>query len=543
VKWKDVATTDPGQIEAWRRRWPGCAWGWKLPVGSVVVDVDDQAAFDATGLLLPHTAWQGTVSGGTHWLYEGLDVRQTVKVVPGIDTRVGGKGWVGLYADDAFAGPVALAPEWLLDLGPVATAVASEPGPPLRTRSEIVSMLGHLRRAGLDEPALLAALLSQYGTGRITESDPSRPWTKADFIVLAREAAKWTAGDPTFVPVAMPVRVRGAVAPPPLPDPPTHTVGKDLLAMTLEPLQWAIPTILPEGTTLIVSPPKVGKSALVVQFAVAILTGGSVLDCRAAFPRPVLYLALEDGPRRMKDRLLVNLKGRTPAEVETMANLDIRFEAPTLKHGLEEMLTDWYDLHPTGVVFVDTLQHVRPEAKAGRGVYAGDVADLRALRDIVRFRPGTVLGVVHHTNKPNASDDFVQSVSGSYGVAGTADTILRVVRKRHEERGKLEGSGRDVPELDLDVVFEDLLWTLDPNPLPKKGAGKMTPANQEIWNWLQEHGPAFPAEVATSMASITGWRSRDATDKMMTTMEGHGWLKKSADKGYEVDIPSVTVHE
>jgi hypothetical protein len=69
-------------------------------------------------------------------------------------------------------------------------------------------MLGHLRRAGLDEPALLAALLSQYGTGRITESDPSRPWTKQDFTVLAREASKWPAGDPTFVPVAIGVRVR-----------------------------------------------------------------------------------------------------------------------------------------------------------------------------------------------------------------------------------------------------------------------------------------------------------------------------------------------
>ncbi len=34
------ATSDPAAIEAWRRKWPHCEFGWAVPAGVVVVDVD-----------------------------------------------------------------------------------------------------------------------------------------------------------------------------------------------------------------------------------------------------------------------------------------------------------------------------------------------------------------------------------------------------------------------------------------------------------------------------------------------------------------------
>ena len=115
VKWKGVATTDEAPIRGWWHRWPKALPGWVLPEGLGVVDVDDPAAFEAAGLALPETAHQSTPSGGSHWLYatEGRPVRQTVKEVPGADTRVGGKGWVGLYALDSFDGEVVAVPRWL----------------------------------------------------------------------------------------------------------------------------------------------------------------------------------------------------------------------------------------------------------------------------------------------------------------------------------------------------------------------------------------------------------------------------------------------
>jgi len=198
VKWTQVASTDPGQIRRWAKTLPQCHFGWRLPVGTVVVDVDDQGLFEATGLALPPTAGQTTPSGGFHRLYSGIGVKQTVKTIPGIDTRVGGKGFVGLYGRDAFAGEVAPVPDWLLEIGTdtVGPLVSIDQDlPPYRTRQELTVLMGHWRRAGVDRDQILAGLLARYGDGRITESDASRPWTKADFAKLADEAAKWNSGE------------------------------------------------------------------------------------------------------------------------------------------------------------------------------------------------------------------------------------------------------------------------------------------------------------------------------------------------------------
>lgn len=108
-----AATTDEATIRAWWRRWPKAWPGWVLPDGAIVADLDDRDAFAGTGLELPDAPTQTTPRGGEHRLYLG-EGRQTVKQIPGLDTRVGGKGWVGLYSADAFAGSPPPAPSWLL---------------------------------------------------------------------------------------------------------------------------------------------------------------------------------------------------------------------------------------------------------------------------------------------------------------------------------------------------------------------------------------------------------------------------------------------
>ena len=195
VRWTQVATTDEAQIRRWSAKWPQAQFGWRLPVGTVVADVDDQEAFEATEAILAPTAGQATPSGGYHRLYSGLDARQTVKVVPGLDTRVGGKGWVGLYNVDSFAGDVAPAPDWLLDIGAQAAQVAST-HEPITTRHQITRLMGKWRRDGMGEKGILAELRDRLESGLIAASDPSRPWLDSDLVVLAKEAAKWTPAPP-----------------------------------------------------------------------------------------------------------------------------------------------------------------------------------------------------------------------------------------------------------------------------------------------------------------------------------------------------------
>src|SRR5258708_19570344 len=77
---------------------------------------------------------------------------------------------------------------------------------------------------------------------------------------------------------------------------------KALLQKELPPVKWAIPGILPEGLTLLCGKPKMGKSWLVLGFALGIACGGYVLGKVNVEQGYVLYLSLEDNERRLQRR-------------------------------------------------------------------------------------------------------------------------------------------------------------------------------------------------------------------------------------------------
>ncbi len=62
---------------------------------------------------------------------------------------------------------------------------------------------------------------------------------------------------------------------------------------------WAVPDLITVGLTILAGRPKVGKSWLALQTAIAVGTGGKVLD-RHVKQGSVLYLALEDNARRLQ---------------------------------------------------------------------------------------------------------------------------------------------------------------------------------------------------------------------------------------------------
>lgn len=110
------ATTDEWTIMEWWARHPGANVGVALPEGVIVVDVDDIEAFEATGLDLPPAPEQHTPGGGLHRFYR-LDkpASQSVKRHAGVDTRVGGQGYV-ISWEPRWAlstQPLPLAPGWV----------------------------------------------------------------------------------------------------------------------------------------------------------------------------------------------------------------------------------------------------------------------------------------------------------------------------------------------------------------------------------------------------------------------------------------------
>lgn len=262
----------------------------------------------------------------------------------------------------------------------------------------------------------------------------------------------------------------------------------DLLALELAPLSWVVPDLVPEGTTILASPPKVGKSCLVYQVCVEAAVGGDLFGRRVT-PGSVLYLALEDGQRRGQDRLRAALAGRTMPR----GRLEVRWSSPTLGAGLEADLIAWLDAHPDAVlVAIDTLQKTRGRTSGNRNAYEVDVEDLGRLQSIFRDRQ-VALVIVHHAAKA-AHDDFLASVSGTYGITGSADTIIVIRRKRRETFGTILVTGRDVPEAELSVRFDGLLWSAAPAALAEASFERA-----EVYRVIVAQGPLFPAAIAKEL--------------------------------------------
>ena len=167
--------------------------------------------------------------------------------------------------------------------------------------------------------------------------------------------------------------------------------------------------------------------------------------------RPVLYLALEDGHRRLQDRCRRLLAGDPiPSEFQYLTMIEPGRVNDTITAWIH-----WYQ-DPPPLVILDTLGKILPPTQPGEDRYQRDYRIGTALKRIVDGLPGMTLLVNHHDRKANA-DDFVDAVSGTHGLAGAADTIivLAVVGRRppgwsrspagtwlRRVRGHLQGRGR-----------------------------------------------------------------------------------------------------
>jgi hypothetical protein len=306
--------------------------------------------------------------------------------------------------------------------------------------------------------------------------------------------------------------------------PPAVIDAADLLALDIPPLQWIVPNLIPEGTTILAGPPKLGKSCFVYQVAVEVALGGSLLD-RDIAAGEVLYLALEDGRRRGQTRLRAALEGRAMPH----GRLQVQWSSAKLGEGLEEEITGWLDAHPEArLVAIDTLQKVRARGDSRRNAYEVDVEDLGRLQGLFRDRAVGLL-VVHHSKK-DKGDDFLASVSGTYGITGSADTTLVIARKRGEPWGTIHVTGRDVEEVEEPVQFNGLTWSPAPRTLV---LGSVEQA--AVYRAVLDHGePIGAAELARLMG-----RERKSTDDLLQKLRNGGALVKVLG-GYTVPVRITT---
>jgi hypothetical protein len=334
----------------------------------------------------------------------------------------------------------------------------------------------------------------------------------------------------------------------------TGTEGRDLLAgirtgdwldsQTFPPLRYSVPGVVPEGLSLLVGPPKAGKSWLALAILLAVASGGHALGkLPVGPPRRVLYLALEDGDRRMQDRcrhLLSNdhrPDDAIPALFTYLTHVDPGMVFLTIAAYLEQ--------YPdTALVVVDTLGKVTPDSRPNETTYSRDYRLGSTLKAIADARPGLAVMALHHDRKAHA-DDFVERVSGTHGLAGAADTIIVLSRQRQSRDGLLAITGRDIPEGEYAITVSGAgTWELDGGDL--EAAAKTARERHERSDGLSDRSTELIAFVAAAgPEGVTRGEVIEAfgenTARYLARRVDEGRLVKLARGRYAVPDPGTSV--
>jgi hypothetical protein len=244
-----------------------------------------------------------------------------------------------------------------------------------------------------------------------------------------------------------------------VPEMPKVWTPDELLVTEFPDPKWAVPNLIPEGLTILAGAPKQGKSWLCYNLTLAIASGGVAVGSIPVEPGEVLYLSLEDTPRRLKARLK-KLTHDWPQF--KMPRAQIVTSWPRIGHGGLKLLKFWLGAHPEcRLVIIDTLQKIRNEQSGqGRNAYEEDYGVASAIKQVAdEF--GIAILVVHHLRKMT-SDDIYERVSGSNGLTGAADGVMIIKRERGKADAVLFASGRDVEETELAIKFDpaNATWSL-----------------------------------------------------------------------------------
>lgn len=237
------------------------------------------------------------------------------------------------------------------------------------------------------------------------------------------------------------------------PKKPTLIRADELYYMKFAPVRFVVPGYIAEGLSLFAGRPKLGKSWLMYDTALAVASGGLCLgaQCRQG---DVLYLSLEDNPRRLQDRLHKLWGEQVEMGASVPSRLTVTTEWPRANEGGLEAIEEWIVAHPdAALVIVDVLARFRATGKAKDVTqYDADYQAVSGLQQIA-LKHGVAIIVVHHVKKSDGlGDDPIEKVSGTLGLSGAADTILVLDKKAGNVT--LYGRGRDIEEIDSGVIFD-----------------------------------------------------------------------------------------
>jgi len=289
----------------------------------------------------------------------------------------------------------------------------------------------------------------------------------------------------------------------------------DLRTQTYPPIQFIVPRFIGDGVTLLASRPKLGKSWFALDLALAVAGGRFTLGTILPAQGSVLYLALEDSKRRLQRRIakLIQRLGTDWPKRLALATDWRRADDGGLRD-----IEEWCDANSDArLVIIDTLEKFRPAQSGKNQAYSADYQAISGLQSIANARSIGIL-ILHHDRKAEAIDPF-DTVSGTLGLTGAADTIL--ILKRTPNGFVLHTRGRDIEESEMALQFnkQTCKWTI----LGIASEVHRSSERSRVIAVLKAaKKPLSPADILIS-ADLT---SRNATDILLRKMAMSGEIER-----------------
>ena len=223
---------------------------------------------------------------------------------------------------------------------------------------------------------------------------------------------------------------------------PAPLLLSDLLRKEFDPFLFIVPDMIALGHFVIVGgPPKSGKSYTLLKLTKAIDLGGTFLG-KEVSRAPVLYLALEDGLRRFKQRIVnIDYRPRNAAIVDRLAYLN----GPNGEAGPGLVQLEAYTKQYQ-VIIIDTfIKAIGPRVNENDNVQVGAI-----LNNVAQLAHETNTAIIlnHHTGKANYDDPFY-TLRGASSIRGSYDVGIIIQKKKDEKEALLFMESRDLPDMSL----------------------------------------------------------------------------------------------
>jgi len=271
--------------------------------------------------------------------------------------------------------------------------------------------------------------------------------------------------------------------------------------------KWIVPKLLPTGLASLAGRPKMGKSWLALQLAAAVASGGRFLDW-AVEQGAVLFIALEDPPRRLRERLkLLRVPRGAPIQFYTDW-LPLNAEVGGMED-LQRTIPEWQPR----LVVIDTLARAFDSRIEWNSVSEATAA-LAVLQRLALDHDCCVLTVDHH-KKPGGLPDVIDDILGSTGKAAVIDTAWGMYKGRGKKGATLKVRGRDMDDRELAVEFDRIsnCWQY----MGDAQGRARSEAEQEVYEALEEVGEATAGELARQLG-----KHRTTVRKTLKRLESRG---------------------